>query len=97
MKRRYFLNYSVLINSGENPTMFDLPGRHFLQRQNDTLILKAKVAYKPSLDNLVPKEELITPSNRKESASLSDYDDKTFSVYTFYNPDENFHFLSSDE
>ena len=98
MKMRYFLEYYVLMEKTEEVSLFDLPGRHFLQRQNDTLTLKARVAYRPSLESLVPREELINYSKRKESATLSDYnEERTFSVSAFYDPDENFHFLSSDE
>ena len=65
--------------------MFELSGLHLLQRQTDSLVLRAKVAYNPCLEDLMPKEELIAPSKRKES-TLSDYaEDRTFSVYTFYN------------
>ena len=56
MKRKYFLNYSILIDKGENPNMFELSGIHFLQRQTDSLVLRAKVAYNPCLDDLMPKE-----------------------------------------
>ena len=55
LKMRYFLENAILIDTVENPCIFDLPGRHYLQRQNDSLLLKAIVSYLPSLDRLLPK------------------------------------------
>ena len=98
LKMRYFLENEILMDRQENPSMFQLSGLHFLQRQNDTLVIKAKVAYLPSLDSLIPKSELTSPSKRKESATISEYgEDRRFSIYAFYDANENFHFLSSDE
>jgi hypothetical protein len=97
LKLRYFLENEIQIDYTENPSMFELAGQHCLQRHSDALILKVNVAYRPELDSLLPQERLAENSKRKESMTLSDYnEDRKISVYTFYDPDENFHFLSSD-
>lgn len=65
LKMRYFLENSIVIDTTDSPCIFDLPGRHYLQRQNESLLLRAMVSYLPSLDHLLPKEKLNTPSKRK--------------------------------
>ena len=73
-------------------------GQHYIQRQNDSLLLYAKISYCPSLDFLNPHAALTSQSKRKESTTSSDYvAEKKVSVYAFYDPELDFTFLSSDE
>lgn len=65
MKARYCLDYRIIYEKSREASIFELRGQHYLQRQNESLSLYAKVSYSPSLDFLCPHSSLSSPSKRK--------------------------------
>jgi len=99
IKAKYMLDYKILFENSKNNSLIEIKAKDFIYRENCAVRIKAKVSYVPSLDFLKDDNEGMEMwKQRKESVATSDYDnDRKVSVYTFYDPDLDFHFLSSDE
>lgn len=65
LKSSYCLDYKIIFENVKETSMIEFRAQHFLQRQNEALILFAKVSYRPSLDFLISRTLLSSTSKRK--------------------------------